>query len=103
MAKAKDYAARFNASPVEEVLGQIAIDFLVEVKDIAKQRCGEKHMLDISFFSVLNEQDQKWQAFCRLVQKGCGHVIRPDGFRYLLHKEVPFIFARWKPKPIVME
>jgi len=103
MAKAKEYADRFNASPVDTVLTQIAIDFLVEVKDIAKQRCGEEHMLDISFFSVLDEQDRKWQAFCRLVQKGCGHVIRPDGFRYLVRKEVPLVSIHWKPKPIYIE
>ncbi len=76
--KAKEYAKRFIANPVDKELGEIGRDFILEIKSIAEQRGVETNA---GLKSVVIELDKKWKAFANEVG---GNIINPNGFMNLL-------------------
>jgi len=73
--KAKEYAARYLASPTHETLVQIGIEFDKETSELVKAR-GVK--TDSAFLAVLKEIDLKWQSFASKAG------LNPMGYRMIM-------------------
>ena len=84
--KAKEYAAKYNANRSNENLGQIFMDFVNEIGEIAKAR---KTTSDEGVTAIVDEQAVKWRAFARFTN---GEVSE-DGFVQLLEVKMPEIHA----------
>ena len=84
--KAKEYANRYIADRSNETLGQIFMDFVFEIGEIAKTR---KTTSDDGVTAIVDEQAVKWRAFARLTN---GEVSE-DGFVQLLEVKMPEIHA----------
>jgi hypothetical protein len=81
--KAKDYAAKYNANPTPEALGEVFMDFLDEIATISKARNTTS---DEGVLAIVDEQDRKWRAFARLTN------LPESGFMALLELETPEIW-----------
>ena len=90
MMKSKEYAKIYKDNPCDKTLMAILEAFFREVKEIAEMRHVQ---YDIGLLSVLDEQDRKWRAFTRLCPE-----IKPEGFRMMVFKQVPFLVKHWKPE-----
>ena len=89
MAKAKDYAKKYNdADEKGKALAEIGEAFLVETVEICKAR---KCQTDEAHTAVFNEQDRKWKAFARLVDG-----VDANGFDHLLLEVSPKAWTAWK-------
>jgi hypothetical protein len=80
--KARYYSSRFNDDPTGETLAAIAVEFDQETSALLKQR-GVKS--NDSFLSLLQEMDDKWQAFARRTNG----VVKLDGYRIMMRKLHP--------------
>lgn len=87
--KAKEYAEKYFANPTDNTLKEIFCGLLVEIKTIAKQRRVQRTS---AFVSILNEVDDKWRAFIRII----GDRINPDGFELLVKELYPDVYHLWK-------
>lgn len=87
--KAKEYAARLEAEGITNAsVGKMAIAMMAEVHTIGKQR-DVRH--NSALFSILDEQDLKWQAVRRLVPS-----LKAEGFQISVKTAMPIIYAAWK-------
>jgi hypothetical protein len=78
--KAKEYAAKYLASPTRETMTDIACAFDADTVSLVKARNVKS---DQAFKSILREMDDKWRAFARIA--GCN----PDGYRIIMRKLHP--------------
>lgn len=97
--KAKEYAAQYKQSPTKEMLSDILLSFWLEIETLKNQR---KVKTDAGLLGILNELNDKWYAFCNLLQKD-SIFIHPSGFQVLIKNMAPDILLYWKPKPFVVE
>ena len=90
--KAKDYAKIYSdAENKKNAVAQIANDFAQETLDLIKNRkCGTP----VTLSSALNEQWDKWKAFCRQT----GGVFNPESFPLLIEKTLPEVMPFWSRK-----
>ena len=79
--RAKDMAAYYKSSPTAETLVHIACEMDRETSNILKARGIQN---DLSFLSLLREQDNKWQAFARRCEG-----VNLHGFRVIMAKLHP--------------
>lgn len=101
--KADDYAAKILSDLDErgkvksEVVGSVAWEMLLEIKEIAEKR---KAFSNEAMIGVLNEVDAKWRAVCRRVEKA-GHrdVLRLDGMERSIRTKLPETFQFWRTEP----
>ena len=93
--KAKDYVERFRAEgSTVQALAAVIGDMFVEVRDIGKLR----HVsTDAGLLSILDEMDQKFQAFFHLTGGALsdGSSMRKDAFGRMLLLKMPDIFYAW--------
>lgn len=88
--KAKEYAEKYNiAKDKTECLSEILTSFYREFIDLVKSRNARR---DSAIFGILDELDQKWNAFVKRVE----YKLDPDGFEYLINKLFPDVFVKWK-------
>lgn len=78
----EQYKTRLMSSDEKEsysAIEEIFLKFSDEVREIAKKR---HVMLDKSFLAIINEQNQKWNALCRLLEREYQvSVLKKDGFK----------------------
>ena len=86
--KAKELAKRFNDSPTHDTMSDIVGDFHSE---IFRLRDSRNIKTDAALFSILDELNQKFEAFARLVKN-----VRSDGFVILLQETMPSIYDAWR-------
>lgn len=93
--KAKDYAEEYLKYPSIATLRAIMNDFLEENVTLAEER---KVSTDAGMFAIFNEQDQKWRAFARIVNKCVGIEPQPaeEGFSNLLKELDPALYNAWQ-------
>jgi len=92
--KAKEYAEEFlktdfkvSEEVTNKAVSDITIKFFNEINDIRLARHVTK---DIGLASIVKEQNQKWNAFCRIVNKVLGvELMRLDGFRLYMLEIIP--------------
>ncbi len=98
--KAKDYAKRFIANPVDKELGNIFKDFVGEIKTIALQRNVKTNA---GLKSIIVELDKKWKAFANEVDKELYRLdgssvnrcsINPNGFTDLIKLKFKDIYGQ---------
>ena len=100
--KATDYYNKYQerldpltATEVElnAAVKELFFEFGKEVEVISNTRHSKDDKVTIS---ILREQNQKWNALCRLLEKrwGCS-VILPDGFKNFWVHEMPGLKERW--------
>lgn len=87
--KAKEYAEFYKENPTPERLKGIIKDFMAQLVPLAEQRHAQT---TAAFCAILNELDDKWRAFVRLVGD---ENIRPDGFERLIEKTGPTQYQVW--------
>lgn len=85
--KAKTYAELYKGGANH---ADIMYEFVREMQDIAKVRNVQ---LDRGVIGILNEQEQKWKAFCRL----CPDFL-PEGFESIIGLNMPSVYVVWKGK-----
>lgn len=87
--KAKEYAQKFFDSEDKQLMiGQIFIEFVREILTVAEMRNARKGS---SIKAIIEEQNQKWKALCRIINKSGEAVLKEDGFIELLKKEEPLL------------
>ncbi|MDQ4119904.1 MAG: hypothetical protein M3209_00370 [Acidobacteriota bacterium] len=90
--KAKEYAQIYkDAENKDETILRILNDFAQETLDLIKKRkCGTP----VTVSSALNEQWDKWKAFCRQTDG----VFDPEGFPRLVERTMPKLMPFWSQK-----
>lgn len=83
--KAKEYAKKFNDNKTIETFTEICSSFICECGELLRVRHATT---DAAAIAVFKEQDQKWKAFCNLVDG-----IKPEGFRLLVKEQFPAVFV----------
>lgn len=87
--KAKQYAAKYNGNN----LGEIAFEFTKEIGELVTIR---QVKTDSGIVSILNELNQKWKAFCRLIDS----KAREDGFQIAVKEIMPEVYEFWHKEGI---
>ena len=91
--KAKEYAEELLASDLSttELQDKALFKVVYALMEEAAKLCEIRHSSSTScLIAALKEQQDKWRAFARIVNKRAGgDVIRPDGFKELMYKEFP--------------
>lgn len=86
--KAKDYAIKYQTNPTIENLTGILIEFFKECFTLADSR---RATTEAAQYAILNEQDQKWRAFARLV-KG----VKENGLEMVIKERHPELYQGWQ-------
>jgi hypothetical protein len=86
--KAKDYAKRYEANRTAEGLADIIAAFVQEAVELQKTR---KAYSAAAQYAILNEQDQKWRAFARIVEG-----VKEDGFEMIVRDYAPEHYEGWQ-------
>lgn len=74
-------------------LYELLMDFMNEVKEIAKARHAQSNRAAMAIFRELN---QKWNALCNICVKVKGYsVLNRDGFKAFITKEIPETKDKW--------
>ena len=89
--KAKDYAEQFfkDEQTMSDIdcTSKVFAGFVTEIETISKTR---NVSTTDGMLSIIKEQDQKWKAFCRIINKDQPR-FKEDGFLALLVKEMPWL------------
>ena len=89
--KAKDYAEQFfkDEQTMSDIdcTSKVFVGFVTEIETISKTR---NVSTTDGMLSIIKEQDRKWKAFCRIVNKD-QPCFKEDGFLALLVKEMPWL------------
>jgi len=81
--KAKEYAKKYNDSPTNETLVEIANSFVKEIGELIESRHAKSNS---ACMAILKELDQKWVAFSNL-----SPGISRSGFRVLVQEFFPLL------------
>lgn len=85
--RAKEYAERYIAEgKTKEALIKVWNDIFQEFQALIEIRHAQTNDAAISIF---HELEGKWRAFARLANNN----INPDGFRLVIEKKMPEIYA----------
>jgi hypothetical protein len=87
--KAKDYAKQFNDNPGIDSVCEIGVAFVREIAQIAKARNVSTMP---GLLAILNEQNRKWAAFCRLTNG----AVREDGLMAIVQELEPELYSWWR-------
>lgn len=78
----EQYKTRLMSSDKKEsnsTIEELFLKYSDEVIEIAKKR---RVISDKSFLAIINEQNQKWNALCRLLEREYQvSVLKKDGFK----------------------
>lgn len=89
--KAKEYARQYKRDKKlygdNKAIVNLMSAIYAEMGKVMEQR---KVQSDSACFAVLDEFDDKWQAFCRLMPE-----FRPDGFRDFAGERMPEVCKLW--------
>jgi len=89
--KAKDYAEQFLKD--EQTMSDIDCTskaFIAFVDEIIEIKEARSVSTEPGLIAIVKEQDQKWKAFCQIVNKDKPR-FKEDGFLTLLIKELPWL------------
>lgn len=99
--KAKAYAKRYKRLPTDNTLKEIILDFMSECDDLVKRQSVKT---DEAATTVLDEQNQKWKTFARIINKEARvTIIREDGFEQVLRDRIPELYQAWKRHKMFIE
>lgn len=81
--RAKEYAEKLLATEdlleIDKIACNVLFEMIKEVSEITKTR---NVSTDAGLKSIILEQKNKWEAFCRIVNKSkCKVVLREEGFK----------------------
>jgi hypothetical protein len=100
--KAKEYAEMYKTTPTIETLGKIMGEFIRNTGDLT---VGRRCQTADACYAVIDEQDNKWRAFARLVPG-----VKPGGYLSMMKKELPedawmfyYVHRRKVGKPLDFE
>jgi hypothetical protein len=86
--KAKDYAKKYEVNRTAKGLADIIAAFVQEGVELQEAR---KAYSAAAQYAILNEQDQKWRAFARLVGG-----VKEDGFEMIVRDHAPEHYEGWR-------
>jgi hypothetical protein len=86
--KAKDYAKRYEANRTSETLADIIASFVQEAVDISEVRQAKS---EAAQYAILDEQNQKWRAFARIVGD-----VKEEGFEMVVKDYAPEHYENWQ-------
>lgn len=86
--RAKEYAERYKANRTAQELADIIAALAEEAVELQRVRQARS---EAAQYAILNEQDQKWRAFARIVGD-----VKEDGFEMVIKKLVPEHYEGWK-------
>lgn len=84
--KAKEYAAMLTPMS-DKAIKQVADLFLREINELSELRHAKSNA---AMISILDEQDQKWQALARIVP------VAPNGFDIIIESAFPDVYQIWR-------
>lgn len=90
--KAKDYLEKIKASDDKQAeFARCVTEIIFEARDIAKTRHTEN---DAALISIFKEQELKFHALCRLIDKqDFDFKAIPEGFRNTIKELTPELYA----------
>ncbi|MCC7356601.1 MAG: hypothetical protein IT410_03235 [Candidatus Doudnabacteria bacterium] len=103
--KAKDYAQQYLEATDKSVsLREICASFVRDYNIISQSRASKgrtsPQLLLSTRISILEELDQKWVAFARIVNnhriEGDEYEVREDGFRQAFRVIYPSAYVAWE-------
>ena len=95
--KAKDYAAKYKVLIALDCYTEHPASTIVKqmVQEVAALQKIRRAQTNAAMVSILQEQERKWQAFCRIVGEDSG--IKSDGFRAVIKDFFPrYVIEAWE-------
>lgn len=89
--KASYYVNMIKVVPTADTVKKVMLDMLQESTELINQRHAKT---PYALFGVLNEIDTKWRKIASEV-KLPGAELKEDGFRSIVHKDMPDIYIQW--------
>jgi len=87
--RARDYAKIYFDAPNDLTLVDIANDMLEEISKLIETRHAKTNEAGLA---ILNEINDKWKAFARIV----GNGVKKDGLENAIEHLYPNIYKVWK-------